>query len=110
MWTSVKRILKPYQKLHVADLGPVDGEWVTEDAGKAAVLARRFFPSGPTSPYFQTRSTQRRQEVEDWLAEEWEEHLQSLPMRFNANSLRCELWLPQVLMGSWLNAYRRPGQ
>ena len=73
MWTSVKRILKPYQKLHVADLGPVDGEWVTEDAGKAAVLARRFFPSGPTSLDFQTRSAQRRQEVEDWLAEEWEE-------------------------------------
>ena len=73
MWTSVQRILKPYQRLHVADLGPVEGAWTTEDAGKANVLAHRFFPSGPATLEFQTRSAQRRQEVEDWLAEEWED-------------------------------------
>ena len=46
---------------------------MTEDAGKAEVLARRFFPTGPTTPEFQSRSDRRRQEVEDWLAEEWED-------------------------------------
>ena len=73
MWTSIQRILKPYQRLHIADLGPFDGVWVTEDAGKAEVLARRFFPTGPTTPEFQSRSDRRRQEVEDWLEEEWED-------------------------------------
>ena len=73
MWTSIQRILKPYQRLHVADLGPFDGVWMTEDAGKAEVLARRFFPTGPTTPEFQSRSDRRRQEVEDWLEEEWED-------------------------------------
>ena len=73
MWTSVQRILKPYQKLQVHDLGPVDGAWTTEDEEKATVLAQRFFPSGPTTSEFQMRSTQHRQEVEDWLAEEWED-------------------------------------
>ena len=79
MWTSIQRILKPYQRLHVADLGPFDGVWMTEDAGKAEVLARRFFPTGPTTPEFQSRSDRRRQEVEDWLEEEWEGHPASHP-------------------------------
>ena len=42
MWTSLQKILKPYQRLHVADLGPVDGVWTTEDDGKAAMLAQKF--------------------------------------------------------------------
>ena len=46
---------------------------MTEDAGKAEVLAQRFFPAGPTTPEFQSRSDWRRQEVEDWLEEEWED-------------------------------------
>ena len=73
MWTSVQRILKPYQRLEVADLGPIDGVWTTEDAGKAEVLAKRFFPAGPSNPEFQQRSARRRQEVEAWLAEDWED-------------------------------------
>ena len=73
MWMSLKRILKPYERLHVADLGPVDGVWTTEDDGKAAMLAQRFFPAGPSTPEFQLRSERRRQEVEEWLAEEWED-------------------------------------
>ena len=73
MWTSLQRILKPYQRLQVADLGPIDGVWMTEDDGKAAMLAQRFFPAGPSNPAFHTRSERRRQEVEEWLAEEWED-------------------------------------
>ena len=73
MWTSIQRILKPYQRLQVADLGPVNGVWTTEDEGKAAVLAQRFFPAGPSTPEFQSRSERRRQEVEEWLAEAWED-------------------------------------
>ena len=44
-----------------------------EDAGKVEVRARSFFPTGPTTPEFQSRSDRRRQEVEDWLEEEWED-------------------------------------
>ena len=73
MWTSLQRILKPYERLHVADLGPIEGVWTTEDDGKAAMLAQRFFPAGPSTPEFQLRSERRRQEVEEWLAEEWED-------------------------------------
>ena len=57
----------------MADLGPVNGVWTTEDDGKAAVLAQRFFPAGPSTPEFQSRSERRRQEVEEWLAEAWED-------------------------------------
>ena len=73
MWTSVQRILKPYQRLQVEDLGPFDGKWTTDDAGKADVLAQRFFPAGPSTREFQQRSESRRQEVEEWLAEDWED-------------------------------------
>ena len=73
MWTSVQRILKPYQRLQVEDLGPFDGKWTTDDAGKADVLAQRFFPAGPSTCEFQQRSERRRQEVEEWLAEDWED-------------------------------------
>ena len=73
MWTSVQRILKPYQRLQVADLGRSDGAWTTEDAGKADVLAQRFFPAGPSTPDFQHRSERRRREVEEWLADDWED-------------------------------------
>ena len=73
MWTSIQRILKPYQRLQVADLGPVDGVWATEDAEKAKVLAQRFFPAGPPTPEFQSSSARRRQEVEEWLGEAWED-------------------------------------
>ena len=73
MWTSVQRILKPYQRLQVADLGPFDGVWTTNDVGKANVLAQRFFPAGPLTPEFQEQSERRPQEVEEWLAEDWED-------------------------------------
>ena len=73
MWTSLQQILKPYQRLHIRDLGPVDGVWTIEDNGKVAMLAQRFFPAGPSTPEFQLRSERRRQEVEEWLAEEWED-------------------------------------
>ena len=73
MWASVQRILKPHERLHVADLGPVAGAWTTEDQEKASVLAQRFFPSCPTTPDFQRSSAHRRQKVEDWLAEAWED-------------------------------------
>ena len=73
MWTSVQRILKPHQRFHVANLGPVVGEWTTEDQGKASVPAQRVFPFGTTAPDFQRSSGHRRQEVEDWLTEAWED-------------------------------------
>ena len=73
MWTSIQRILKPYQWLQVADLGPIDGVWMIEDVGKAAVLAQRFFPSGPSTPEFQMHSERCRFDVAEWLAEEWED-------------------------------------
>ena len=73
MWTSVRRILKPYQRLQVEDLGPVDGVWTTDDAGKADLLARRFFPDGPSTRESQQRSDRRHREVEEWLAEDWED-------------------------------------
>ena len=46
---------------------------MTEDDGKAAMLAQRFFPVGPSPPTFHTRFERHRQEVEEWLAEEWED-------------------------------------
>ena len=73
MWTSIQRILKPYQRLQIADLGPIDGVWATEDGEKAAVLAQRFFPAGPSTPEFKSSSERRRQEVEEWLEETWED-------------------------------------
>ena len=72
LWTSVQRILKPYQRLQVEDLGPFEGRSTTDDAGKANVLVQRFFPAGPSTHEFQRRSERRRQEVEEWLAEDWE--------------------------------------
>ena len=59
--------------MQVADLGPVDGVWMTEDDGKAAMLAQRFFPAGPSTPAFHTWSERHCQEVEEWLAKEWED-------------------------------------
>ena len=47
--------------------------WTIDDVGKADVLAQRFFPAGPSTPAFQQQSERRRQEVEEWLAEDWEE-------------------------------------
>ena len=73
MWTSIQRILKPYQRLQVEDLGPFDGAWTTDDTGKADVLAQRFFPVGPSTHEFHQCSERRRQEVEEWLAEDWED-------------------------------------
>ena len=35
LWSHVRRIVKPHQRLHVEDLCSPQGEWVTEDAGKA---------------------------------------------------------------------------
>ena len=32
------------------------------------------FPIGPSTPKFQTRSERRRQEVEEWLEEAWEDN------------------------------------
>ena len=101
MWASVHRILKPYQRLNVVDLGPIASEWTTEDGRKAIVLAWRFFPFGPVTPNFQMRSVQRRREVEDWLPEEWEDIPPITSMRYNRNFLRWEPWQPQALMGSW---------
>ena len=69
---SIQQILKPYQRLQVIDLGPVNGVWTTEDDGKAAMLAQRFFPASPSTPEFQSWSERRRREVEEWLAEAWE--------------------------------------
>ena len=36
------------------------------------MLAQRFSPIGPSTPEFQLRFERRRQEVEEWLVEEWE--------------------------------------
>ena len=44
-----------------------------EDDGKATMLAQRFFLAGPSTPAFHTRSERHRQEVEEWLTEEWED-------------------------------------
>ena len=46
---------------------------MTDDAGKADVLAQRFFPAGPSTPEFQQRFERRCQEVEEWLEEDWED-------------------------------------
>ena len=46
---------------------------MTEDDGKAAMLAQRFFPTGPSTPEFHTWSERRHQKVEEWLIEEWED-------------------------------------
>ena len=46
---------------------------MTKDDGKAAMLAQRLFPVGPSTPEFHTRSERYHEEVEEWLAEEWED-------------------------------------
>ena len=59
LWSHVRQIIKPHQRLHVEDLRSPQGEWVTEDAEKAEVLANRFFPKGPQSASFQALSHRR---------------------------------------------------
>ena len=60
-------------KLQVKDLGPVDGVWTIEYAKKANVLAQRFFQAGPSTPEFHMQSERHCHEVEEWLAEDWED-------------------------------------
>ena len=73
MWTEVKRILKPHQRLHVADLRTLHDDWATENSEKAKVLARRFFPLRPETEAFQVRTCERRNEMDRWLEEDWGE-------------------------------------
>ena len=73
LWNHVRRIVKPHQRLHVEDLRSHNGEWVTEDAAKAAVLAHRFFPPGPQLASFQALSDRRREDIQQWLSEGWAE-------------------------------------
>ena len=73
MWTNVHRILKPHQRLHVADLRTQGGEWAKDDAEKATELARRFFPPGPSSGSFRELSAHRHEALQHWLTEEEEE-------------------------------------
>ena len=61
LWSHIRRIVKPHQRLHVEDLHSHNGEWVTEDAAKAEVLANRFFPPRPPSALFQALSDRRRE-------------------------------------------------
>ena len=110
MWTSLQRILKPYQRLQVADLGPVDGVWMTEDDGKAAMLAQRFFPVGPSTPAFHTRSERRRQEVEEWLAEEWEDVPTVTQEEVQRKLLEMRALAAPGPDGSWPNVFRPRGQ
>ena len=69
MWQHIPRLLKPRQRLRVEDLQMDDGDWAQEDAAKAEVLKRRFFPPGPTSQAFQQLTSQRSIEVTAWLAD-----------------------------------------
>ena len=72
MWRHIPRIMKPRQRLRVKDLHTADGGWAMEDAAKADILQQRFFPSGRDSHEFQTHSSERRSQLEAWLAEGWE--------------------------------------
>ena len=69
LWSHVRRIVKPHQRLHVEDLRSPQGDWVTEDAEKAKVLAHRFFPAGPQSASFQALSHRRYDAIQHWLSE-----------------------------------------
>ena len=69
LWSHVRRIIKPHQRLHVEDLRSPQGDWVTEDAGKAEVLAHKFFPEGPQSASFQALSHRRHIAIQHWLSE-----------------------------------------
>ena len=69
----MRRIVKPHQRLHVEDLHSPQGEWVTEDADKVAVLAHWFFPSGPQSASFQVLTQRRRVDIQQWLSEGWDD-------------------------------------
>ena len=72
MWTNVRRILKPHQRLHVADLRTPGGEWAEDDGEKATELARRFFPPGPSSDSFCELTAQRQEALQHWLAQKGE--------------------------------------
>ena len=69
LWSHVRRIIKPHQRLHIADLRSPQGDWVTEDSGKAEVLAHRFFPEGQQSVPFQALSHRRHNAIQQWLSE-----------------------------------------
>ncbi|MCG8453615.1 MAG: hypothetical protein MI717_10590, partial [Spirochaetales bacterium] len=73
LWSHVRRMVKPHQRLHVEDLRSPQGEWVTEDAEKAEVLAHRFFPFGPQSASFQALTQRRREDIQHWLSEGWDD-------------------------------------
>ncbi|CAD7700797.1 unnamed protein product, partial [Ostreobium quekettii] len=47
-------------------------QWVVEDPDKARVLQARFFPEAPSTQEFRDLAETRREEVDSWLAEEWE--------------------------------------
>jgi ribonuclease HI len=68
MWPSLQRILKPRQRLQVADLHVDEDQWAVEDSDKAEVLRARFFPEPPTSQAFQEATVSRKREVESWLS------------------------------------------
>ena len=67
VWPSVQRILRPRSRLHVEDLEGPNDTWVSDDAGKARLLATRFFPSMLASESFQKRTSERREAVHQWL-------------------------------------------
>ena len=93
MWQHIPRIMKPRQRLRVDELRMDDGEWAQEDAAKAEVLKRRFFPPSPASQAFQHLTSQRSSEVTEWLANgigafpavtEYEVHRRLMAMRAHA--------------------------
>ena len=71
MWPSVQRILKPRQRLHVADLHDPEGRWIQSDEAKARLLAERFFPAPCATSCFQDSTALRLQEVNAWLQGDW---------------------------------------
>ena len=73
MWSQVKQILKPHQRLQVANLHSELGEWASEDSEKAQVLAQRFFPPKVETEAFRMQTIDRRSEVDSWLMEDWGE-------------------------------------
>ena len=59
-----------YQRLQLANLGPIDGLWTTKNAGKLNCSHGGSSLVGATNPEFQSRCERHRQEVEEWLEED----------------------------------------
>ena len=98
------------KQLQVADLARSVECGLRRMMGKPEVFAQRFFYASPSKPKFQTRSERRCQEVEEWLAEAWEDILMVTQEEVKQKPLEMWLSLARARMGSWPNVFRHTCQ